>query len=298
MLNKYNELRDSALLSLDAYADELFSDTELEAASRYAVLSGGKCVRAVLSLSAGELLGIPHSQQEAFAVAIELIHASTLVHDDLPAMDDDDLRRGQPSCHKKFDEATAILVGDRLFAAAFEVLAAAESVDPVVRNRQAVLLAQATAAVCDGQLLDLQATAKKAAFSGQKSLLGEELVSRHDRKTAALIRAAVLSAVQFLPKEDAQEPTRLLYDYGTHLGLLFQITDDLLDATSSSEQLGKEVGADARQGTPTYVSVFGLAEAQKLATEVSRKAEASLAPFGRSADFLHWMIQFVLDRQK
>lgn len=297
-LNKFNRLRDFSLSSLDSYTKVLFGGTELEAAARYSVLSGGKCVRAVLALGAGELLGIPLAQQEAFAVAVELIHSSTLVHDDLPAMDDDDMRRGQPSCHKKFDEPTAILVGDLLFAAAFEVLAASELVDPEVRNRQAVLLAQATAAVCNGQLLDLQASGKVANFAAKMATAEEELTGRHDRKTAALIRASVLSAVQFLPSDDARDPTALLSQYGTHLGLLFQITDDLLEVTSSTEELGKDVGSDARQGTPTYVSVFGLPQAQSLAQQTAEKAEAALVPFGASADFLRWMIGFVLDRRK
>lgn len=296
--SKFSELRTTSADALEGLAKRRLKSSPLGEACLYSLLPPGKCLRAVLALAAGELLGIPSRTQLPFAVAVEMIHAATLVHDDLPAMDDDALRRGRPSSHVRFGEATAILVGDRLIATAFEVLSTEGDNDCEVRARQTALLAEATSNVCDGQLMDLLASGK--APNGGVPVLSpeDELLIRHQNKTAALIRAAVLSAVQFLPRDEASEAENHLLEYGSHLGLLFQITDDILEATSSTEIIGKDATSDKRQGLPTYITVFGLEEARALAKQSANRARTALIPFAASADFLYRLVEFVLERER
>lgn len=246
----------------------------LREAMRYAVLGGGKRTRPRLVYATGQLAGAPLAALDAPAAAVELLHAYSLVHDDLPAMDDDALRRGQPTVHARYGEATAILVGDALQALAFEALAAGQS-DAATVRRQVALLARAGGAhgMVAGQSLDM-------AGEGQRLALAE--VERlHRLKTGALIHAAVMlgAAAGALPCREAAA----LDAFGREIGLAFQIHDDVLDATGRTEVLGKPHGADARRGKATYPRLLGVAAARQSATERLNTALASLAIFDERA---------------
>ena len=229
----------------------------LHAAMRYAVLGEGKRLRPLLAYATGSLCGAHEDALDHAAVAVELIHAYSLVHDDLPAMDDDDLRRGKPTVHRAFDEATAILVGDALQARAFEVLAQAPAeANRVVLALQILAAAAGSVGMCGGQMLDMQATGQRLDLAA--------LADLHARKTGALIRAAVdLGAV--LGGADAVTRDALAA-WSTQLGLAFQIRDDILDVEASSATLGKTAGKDAAQAKATYVSLLGMQGAK---TELS-----------------------------
>jgi geranylgeranyl pyrophosphate synthase len=240
-------------------------------AMRYSTLAGGKRVRPVLVYATGEALGAPLELLDAPAAAVELIHVYSLVHDDLPAMDDDDLRRGRPTCHRAFDEATAILVGDALQARAFEVLANASStIAASARIEMLRVLADAigTRGMAGGQAIDLEAV---------KQTLEEAALERmHRQKTGALIQASVL-----------------LGAISAEIGLAFQIQDDILDVDGTTSALGKRAGADADRVKPTYPSVLGMAAARAQALKHRDRALAALAPLGENfaplgefADFL------------
>ncbi|AMN47510.1 geranyl transferase [Steroidobacter denitrificans] len=229
----------------------------LHEAMRYAVLGGGKRVRPVLVYAAGAALGIPESQIDGAACAVELIHAYSLVHDDLPAMDDDDLRRGRPTCHKAYDEATAILVGDALQVLAFEILARGSGLpeDTAIRLRLIHLLATAsgTQGMAGGQALDLAATGR--------SLTIDAVEKMHACKTGALIRACILMVAACAPDLDPAIHTAL-DEYAQAIGLAFQIQDDLLDIEGDPQMLGKATGSDEAARKPTYPSVAGVEAAR------------------------------------
>lgn len=253
----------------------------LHRAMRYAALGPGKRVRPVLVYAAGEAIGLPSTALDAAAAAIELVHAYSLVHDDLPAMDDDDLRRGRPTTHRAFDEATAILAGDALQVLAFEILAGDPTLpaEPPRRLEMIRLLARAsgTLGMAGGQAMDLAAV-------GQR--LGREQVEEmHARKTGALIHAAVMIAGFAGPGLPAAHE-RALDRYGTAIGLSFQIVDDLLDVLGDPAVTGKSRGADALRGKPTYPSVAGVAAARERAAELAREAIDALAAFGAEAAHL------------
>ncbi len=257
----------------------------LEAAMRHGVLGNGKRLRPVLVYAAGRALGARDDVLDPAAVAVELIHAYSLVHDDLPAMDDDDLRRGQPTVHRAFDEAAAILAGDALQTLAFETLADAghPRVAAMVRT-----LAQAAGrdGMVAGQALDLAAV-------GQR-LDVEALATVHRYKTGALIRAALrLGALAAVVESD---PRSLALDaYGAAIGLAFQIHDDILDVTGDTQTLGKTSGADAARDKPTYPALLGLEGARAKADELLDEALAALAPLGEAgaplAELAHYMIE-------
>jgi geranylgeranyl diphosphate synthase type II len=226
----------------------------LEEALRYSLLAGGKRIRPVLCLAAGEALGRKPEELMPAACALELVHTFSLVHDDLPALDDDDLRRGRPSAHVRFGEDVAILAGDALLAEAFR-LALTYPVPDVAR-----VLAEATLGMIGGQYLDVTTDGELDAAA---------LAELHALKTGRLIRASVLAATAVAGlDETAREPWAAL---GADIGLLFQIVDDVLDATATTEELGKTAGKDAAAGKVTYVSLHGLARAQELADEVERR---------------------------
>jgi geranylgeranyl diphosphate synthase, type II len=262
----------------------------LHAAMRYSVLGGGKRLRPLLVYITGEALGAQLDDLDAPAAAVELIHAYSLIHDDLPAMDDDDLRRGRPTCHRAFDEGTAILAGDALQALAFAVLAAdsARLTGPA-RIRMLTVLAQAigTAGMAGGQAIDLDAA------GARMDAAGIELM--HRRKTGALIRACVeLAALAARDIDDAARTA--LCRYGDEIGLAFQIQDDILDATGDTEVLGKRAGADAARSKPNYPSVFGLARARQLALEHRDRALAALSGLGNATGALRALAHYVVDR--
>lgn len=263
----------------------------LHQAMRYAVLGGGKRVRPTLVYGAGRALGVPESQLDGPACAVELIHAYSLVHDDLPAMDDDDLRRGRPTCHRAFDEATAILAGDALQALAFRILVhdADMVADPALRVRMVLELATAAGSrgMVGGQALDLAAVGR--------SLEPAELEMMHVHKTGALIRASVLlGALSTAHCEVAQVDA--LDHYGKCVGLAFQIQDDVLDVVGDSAQTGKRQGADMALAKPTYVSVLGLGEARERALALSDEALATIEGLGSGADLLRWLARYIIDR--
>jgi geranylgeranyl pyrophosphate synthase len=258
---------------------------------RYSVLGGGKRLRPVLVYTTGESLGAPLEHLDIPAAAVELVHVYSLVHDDLPAMDDDDLRRGRPTCHRAFDEATAILVGDALQALAFDVLAhdAAGNLPPAARLEMIRILAHAsgTSGMAGGQAIDL-------ASVGQ-SLSAAAVESMHRRKTGALIECSVLlgataAGMTAGPELDA------LKRFGADIGLAFQIQDDILDIEGETAVIGKAAGADLARNKPTYPSTVGLQAARARAHELCDGAIAALSPLGSRAGRLAELARFVVNR--
>jgi farnesyl diphosphate synthase len=266
--------------------------SRLREAMRYSVLGGGKRLRPLLVYCTGEAFGAPLEALDAPAAAVEIIHAYSLVHDDLPAMDDDDLRRGRPTCHKVYGEGTAVLVGDALQAYAFEILAEDHSPGVTDAGRLASLrvLAQGigTLGMAGGQAIDLDSV-------GQRIDLAR-LEVMHRRKTGALIRASVLMGAI---AAQVNNPTVLqaLHRYGDEMGLAFQIQDDILDVEGDAASLGKATGADAARDKPTYPSLLGLAEARARADLHRDRAIASLASLGQPAAGLEALARFVVDRR-
>jgi farnesyl diphosphate synthase len=259
-------------------------------AMRYALMGGGKRIRPFLVLNSARLFDVPEIGALRTATAIEMIHSYSLVHDDLPAMDNADLRRGRPSVHRQFDEATAILAGDGLLTQAFEVLGHAEThADPLVRANLVLALARAagTAGMVGGQMIDLAA---------QHATLDLESITRLQRmKTGAIIgfsceAGAILASAPAAARQALQR-------YAEDLGLAFQIADDLLDVESSAAVTGKPVGQDQVAGKATFVAVLGVDEARRRARLISDRAAGHLEMFGQRADLLRDMARFVVDRR-
>lgn len=244
----------------------------LHEAIRYSVLGGGKRVRPTLVYATGAALGISESILDGAACSVELIHAYSLVHDDLPAMDNDDLRRGLPTCHKRFDEATAILVGDSLQCLAFELLADGPGLpaDPSVRLKlvQILAIASGTGGMAGGQALDLAAIGRKLSLA--------EVEEMHVRKTGALIHACVMMAAACAPQLP-ENVSRALDEYARAIGLAFQIQDDLLDVEGDVAVVGKATGADRALDKPTYPSVAGVEPARQRMHELHARALSALA---------------------
>jgi len=261
-------------------------------AMRYSSLGGGKRLRAFFVLAGATLFKVSALSALRVASAIEFVHAYSLIHDDLPAMDDDDLRRGKPSCHRQFDEATAILAGDALQALAFEVLAHEDTHgDPAVRAALVTELARASGAhgMVGGQMLDLLSERQ-----GAETSIGA-IIRLQRLKTGALISFSC-TAGAILGK--ASEPPRAaLSAYAHDLGLAFQIVDDLLDVEGSEAELGKTPGKDVAAGKATFVSVLGLERARSQAGVLARQAAAHLEPFGEAADLLRQAANFVVARR-
>ena len=268
--------------------------TKLHQAMRYAVLDGGKRVRPLLVFAAGELFAAPAGSVQRAAAAVEMIHAYSLVHDDMPCMDDDALRRGKPTVHVQYDQATALLVGDALQAQAFIVLAEAGEVGKGVdAARQIVmlrLLAQASGSLgmCGGQAIDLASVGLNLSLA--------ELEQMHKLKTGALLRASVLLGA-WAGKTLAQNEIQALEAYGAAIGLAFQVVDDILDATADSATLGKTAGKDAADNKPTYVSILGLSESQALAEKLRNDAHQALAIFGDRARRLRELADLIVQRK-
>lgn len=256
-------------------------------AMRYAVLGPGKRVRPFLVYASGELADADAATLDAPACALEMIHAYSLVHDDLPAMDDDDLRRGRPTCHRAFDEATAILVGDALQARAFELLAEAPGLAEKTRIAMITTLARAAGhqGMVGGQAIDL------AAIGQQPGLAALERM--HRMKTGALIEAAVILGALAGNADEAM--LRRLTRYARAIGLAFQVRDDILDVTADSQTLGKTQGKDAARDKPTYVSLLGLDAAQALAGELRDEALAALDGLSR-AEPLRLLARYIIER--
>jgi farnesyl diphosphate synthase len=264
--------------------------TRLLEAMRYSTLAGGKRVRPILVYATGEAMGASLDLLDAAAAAVELIHVYSLVHDDLPAMDDDDLRRGKPTCHRAFDEATAILVGDALQARAFEMLALAPStITDAAKLDMLRVLADAigTRGMAGGQAIDLE---------GVKQVLTETSLERmHRQKTGALIRASVLLGAISAGLQSAAERAALA-EFGAEIGLAFQIQDDILDVEGTTIALGKRAGADADRIKPTYPSVLGLEKSRQLAFARRDRAIAALEPLGARFAALTEFANFLVAR--
>lgn len=258
----------------------------LHEAMRWSIFGGGKRFRPALLVAAGMALGAPAKMLQRSASAVEMIHTYSLIHDDLPAMDDDDLRRGKATCHRKFGEATAILAGDALQVLAFRTIADDEKLDAGVRLDLIRELSVAAGDMVDGQQLDLDAEGKQISI--------EEIKRIHDGKTGALI--AFSARAGGLIAGASQEKLAAMTEFGKQLGLLFQITDDLLDVTQTSETLGKTAGKDAASNKATYISVLGLEAATTAAGDIRQTAWQALSPLGESAYLLKAICAYVADR--
>ena len=261
----------------------------LHDAMRYAVFNGGKRVRPLLVYATGECLGVAPEALDAPAVAIELIHAFSLVHDDLPAMDDDDLRRGKPTVHIQYDEATAILAADALQPLAFAVLARVDDVSDAARTALVRLVADACGSVgmTGGQSIDLDAEGK--------TLTAEQLEHMYALKTGALIHAAIVSAC-LLKEGIAADAAAALDEFGRAIGVAFQIKDDILDVEGETEVIGKPSGSDEKLGKATYPSLFGIDASRARCDALLAHALSKLEPFGQEAAPLEWLARYIVER--
>ena len=258
-------------------------------AIRWSVFAGGKRFRPALLLATGQAFGASVEQLIKTACAFEMIHTYSLIHDDLPAMDDDDLRRGRPTCHVRFDEATAILAGDALQTLAFQTIADDDRLNTATRIALISELARAAATpdgMVAGQALDMEAEARQ--------VNGAQLQEIHRLKTGALIVGAARSGA-IIGAADEQELAAIT-NYGAHLGLLFQITDDLLDVTASAEELGKTPGKDVKSRKATYPALYGIDEAREKAAKAHAAACAALEQLHRPTEVLHRIVDFILHR--
>lgn len=263
---------------------------DLAKAMQYATFNGGKRVRPILVFAAAEALGCSADQAVDAACALEMVHAYSLVHDDLPAMDDDDLRRGKPTCHIAFDEATAILAGDSLQCLAFEVLT--ESDLPAMTDGiklsmiRTLAKASGTMGMAGGQALDLAAEGKQLSL--------EELETVHRHKTGCLIRASVSMGAMLAQGQPPQ--MQALDEYADAIGLAFQVQDDILDIISDTETLGKQQGADIALDKATYPNILGLDAAKQLATDLNTKAQNALQDFNNNALPLRALANYIVSR--
>ncbi len=289
LLKSWQARMETALASRLPDADE--KPARLHQAMRYSTLGGGKRIRPALVFATARTLGIPEAQVEAIACAIEFVHAYSLIHDDLPAMDDDDLRRGRPTCHMAFDEATAILAGDALQSLAFQVLAADASLTVTAETRLRLidLLGEAsgTFGMAGGQAIDLAAQGKRLDIT--------QVEDMHARKTGALISACVLMAATCLPTLPARHYDALAR-FVASIGLAFQIQDDLLDVLGDTAALGKPARADCERNKPTHPAILGVEASQERVRSLHAEALQSLEPFGASAMPLRALSAWLLTR--
>ena len=286
LFRRSQELVDAALERFLPSVDD--TPSRLHDAMRYSVLGGGKRIRPALTIAVAETFGVSPTEVIVPACAVELIHAYSLIHDDLPAMDDDNLRRGRPTGHIAFDEATAILAGDALQALAFEILAGAEGIPAERRLAMVDLLSRASGyqGMVGGQALDLAAVGRHISLS--------DLEQMHLRKTGALIEAAVLLGAIAANVDSAWRTS--LSRYAKTVGLAFQVQDDILDVEGETSATGKQQGADLALNKPTYPSLLGLDEAKNLLATLHRQALESLEGLGSKGDLLRGVASFIVDR--
>jgi farnesyl diphosphate synthase len=264
----------------------------LHDAMRYSTLGGGKRVRAMLVFAAGEVTGAAPERLRIAAAAVEMIHAYSLIHDDLPCMDDDVLRRGRPTCHVQFDEATALLAGDALQSHAFQLLADHRLTDAAERQLDLIrqfAIACGSRGMAGGQAIDLESVGRALSLP--------ELEFMHILKTGALIRAAVTLGTS-CGAELAPAEAQRLDRYGKCVGLAFQVVDDILDEEGDAATLGKTAGKDRADNKPTYTSLLGLAKARAFATELLDEASEALSPLGARATRLRELAEFIVRRQR
>ena len=277
--------------ALGAYLPQATSvPRKLHEAMRYTALGGGKRVRPLLVYGSGSLFGADPRALARAAAAVEMIHVYSLVHDDMPCMDDDAMRRGKPTVHVAYDEATALLVGDALQAQAFQVLAENDTLPPARQLAMVRQLAQAagSSGMCGGQAIDLDSVGL--------ALTREELERMHQLKTGALLRVSVLLGA-LCGKDLEPRELEALDAYSKAVGLAFQVVDDVLDATADSATLGKTAGKDAADNKPTYVSILGLEPSRALAEQLRREAHDALAPFGEQALRLRELADLIVQRK-
>lgn len=287
-----------SLLREQSEPGEIFRPARLIKAMRHAA-TGGKRLRPFLVVESAALFGFAEAKALPTAAAFECVHCYSLVHDDLPAMDDDDLRRGQPTVHRAFDEATAILAGDSLLTLAFDILARETShSDPAIRAALVSLLARASGigGMAGGQMLDLEAEGRFASDRLPLSLQGNEIERLQAMKTGALLRAAC-EAGAILGGADATA-RRALFDYARAFGLAFQLSDDLIDAEGDAKTVGKRVGKDAKRGKATLVGELGVKAAKKRLIDLVAEAEGALLPFGEARSMLVSAAKFLLTRDR
>jgi len=285
----------SCRLTVDAELDRLIpkeseSPRRVHSAIRWSVFAGGKRFRPALLIAAGQTFGAPVDQLLRTACALEMIHTYSLIHDDLPSMDDDDLRRGRATCHVKFGEATAILAGDGLQALAFQTIAENEELAPALRIRLVAEVARASGAprgLVGGRPLDLEAETR--------DVKGDELETIHHRKTGGLIRAAARCGAMIAGANETE--LAAITAYATNLGLMFQITDDLLDVTATAEDLGKTPGKDARAQKATFPAVYGIEATRQKLDAVHRATCRSFEPFDDCAVLLRSIADFIARRK-
>lgn len=292
---KYLELYQTRVAeALDHWLPEKqIQPSNLHDAMRYAVLGDGKRIRPVLVYASGHAFGVDYSELDGPAVAVEIIHAYSLIHDDLPAMDNDDLRRGRPTCHRAYDEATAILAGDALQALAFHVLAHDPNIkvesDKRIRMIDILAIASGSRGMAGGQSIDLDSVGKELTIA--------ELENMHIHKTGALIRACTeLGALSY--QDINPENLERISRYGKCIGLAFQIQDDILDVEGETEIIGKPQGSDQQRNKPTYPNLLGLKQAKEAARDLHREAISSLSTFDEKADILRWLADFIIERNK
>ena len=268
------------------------NDAKLLEAMRYGLLIGGKRMRPYLAYLVGETIGADSADIDGIAAALECIHAYSLLHDDLPAMDDDDLRRGQPTCHKAFDEATAILAGDSLQTLAFDILANHDFSDKVAEKRVTLIRHLVNASgyqgMCGGQALDLSATDKAISLA--------ELEHLHSLKTGALLSASVIMAAECSDTITIKNK-QALADYAKSIGLAYQVQDDIIDITSTEEELGKPAGSDLAANKSTYPALLGLAGAQQKADDLFQQALQALATLPYNTQNLSDLATFIVKRR-
>jgi farnesyl diphosphate synthase len=275
----------------DKLAEYEVNDERLLSAMQYGLLIGGKRMRPYLSYITGDALGLELSDVDGIAAALECIHAFSLIHDDLPAMDDDDLRRGQPTCHKAFDEATAILAGDSLQTLAFDILVN-HNFSAQIESKRLSLIRQLVCAtgyqgMCGGQALDISATNREISL--------KELEKLHSLKTGALLKASV-NMVAEISNNILDDEKKQLAVYAEHVGLAYQVRDDIIDIISSEEELGKPAGSDVSANKSTYPALLGLQGAQQKADNLYQQALQALATLPYNTDNLAEFATFIIKR--
>ncbi len=278
--------------ALDTWLPSINTEPQhLHEAMRYGVLGGGKRIRPVLVYAAGQIFDIEPDTLDAPACAVELIHAYSLIHDDLPSMDNDDLRRGKPTCHKAYDEATAILAGDSLQALAFYVLAHDQKMNVAADQRihmiERLASVSGSRGMAGGQAIDLAAVGKTLSIA--------ELENMHLHKTGALIKASVEFGALSTPRLEPDLLHRISH-YAECIGLVFQVRDDILDIEGDTNTLGKPQGSDLKNNKPTYPNLLGFEGAQKTAEKLHGDAIASLSVFDGKADPLRWIADYIVER--
>ena len=295
MTESFANWMQSVQATIEKTLDELLPSenlipVKLHQAMRYAVLDGGKRIRPLLVFATGTLFGAQQANMAKAASAVEMIHAYSLIHDDMPCMDNDVLRRGKPTVHVQFGEATALLAGDALQAQAFIVLSEMDDDAELAMKRLRILSdASGSMGMCGGQAIDLDSVGKKLSIP--------QLEQMHRLKTGAILKASVMLGALCAGKP-AEKEEQALKLYAEAIGLAFQVVDDILDVTTDSSVLGKTAGKDSADNKPTYVSLLGLEPSEKLAEQLRSQAHDALAQFGKEADCLRGLADLIVKRKK